>query len=48
MADGVQKGGGKIVGISMELFKAHARKDADEMIIAKNLGERKALLLERV
>lgn len=47
MADGVQQGGGKIVGISMKLFKNHARKDADEMIIAKNLGERKALLLER-
>lgn len=43
MADGVQQGGGKIVGISMELFKAYARKEADEMIIAKNISERKAL-----
>lgn len=47
MADGVQQGGGKIVGISMELFKDFARKNADEMVIAKDLGERKATLLER-
>ena len=31
----------------MEAVKDVARKDADEMIIAKTLGERKALLLER-
>lgn len=47
MADGVQDGGGKIVGISLEYYKENARKNADEMIIAKTLGERKALLLER-
>lgn len=47
MADGVQEGGGKIVGVSLEYYKQNARKNADEMIIAKNLGERKALLLER-
>lgn len=47
MADGVQEGGGKLVGVSMELFKEYARKNADEMIIAKTLGERKATLLER-
>jgi uncharacterized protein (TIGR00730 family) len=47
MADGVQQEGGKIIGVSLELLKQHARKDADEMIIAKDLGERKAILLER-
>jgi hypothetical protein len=47
MADGVQEGGGKIVGVSLEYYKENARKNADEMIIAKNLGERRALLLER-
>lgn len=47
MADGVQDSGGKIVGISLEYYKENARKNADEMIIAKTLGERKALLLER-
>ena len=47
IADGVQAGGGKLVGISVEIFKDYARKNADEMVIAKNLGERKAALLER-
>jgi len=47
MASGVQQGGGKIIGISVELLKQQARKDADEMVIAKDLGERKAMLLKR-
>ena len=47
MASGVSEGGGKIVGISMDLLKNLARKDADEMIIAKDLGERKATILKR-
>lgn len=47
MASGVQMGGGNIVGISTEFLKAHVRKDATEMIIAKDLGERKALFLKR-
>lgn len=46
MADGVQNGGGKIIGISLEYYKANARPNADKMIIAKTLGERKAQLLE--
>lgn len=46
VADGVQNGGGKVVGVSMDIFKGTARPNADEMIIAKNLGERKASLLE--
>jgi len=47
MADGVQQGGGKIVGISTSVYRKYARKNADEMIITKTLGERKALMLER-
>lgn len=47
IASEVQEAGGKIVGISMEVVKDVARKNADEMIIAKTLGERKAFMLER-
>jgi uncharacterized protein (TIGR00730 family) len=47
IADGVQAGGGKLCGISMELLKASARANADEMIFAKDLGERKKLMLEK-
>jgi uncharacterized protein (TIGR00730 family) len=47
IATEVQKNGGKIIGISAELFRNIARKNADEMIIAKDLGERKALMLKR-
>jgi uncharacterized protein (TIGR00730 family) len=47
VASEVQKAGGKIVGISMEVVKHTARKNANEMIIVKTLGERKALMLER-
>jgi uncharacterized protein (TIGR00730 family) len=47
MADGVRAGGGKIYGISVEILKERARPDADEMVIAKDLGERKAKMLAR-
>jgi uncharacterized protein (TIGR00730 family) len=47
MADGVQAGGGRIFGVSVEILKQRARPDADEMVIAKDLGERKAMLLAR-
>jgi uncharacterized protein (TIGR00730 family) len=47
VADAVQKGGGRLVGISMEQFKLRARKNADEIVITRNLSERKAMLLER-
>jgi uncharacterized protein (TIGR00730 family) len=45
VADGVQETGGRLVGISVELFRAMARADADEMVFAKDLAERKALLI---
>ena len=47
IADTAQAAGGKIVGITMELLRASARQNADEMLVMKNLGERKAKLLER-
>lgn len=46
IADSAQNAGGKIIGVSMEFFKQKARENADEMIIAKDLGERKQLMLE--
>lgn len=45
IASGVKEGGGKLVGISLAVFEHLVRKDADEMIIAKSLGERKAAML---
>ena len=47
VADGVRDTGGGLVGISVELFRKFARKDADEMVFAADLAERKALLLAR-
>jgi uncharacterized protein (TIGR00730 family) len=47
MANGMQAGGAKIVGVTIPVYSAHARKSADEMIIAKTLGERKATMLKR-
>jgi uncharacterized protein (TIGR00730 family) len=45
VADGVQETGGRLVGVSVELFRDVARVDADEMVFAKDLAERKALLI---
>lgn len=47
MASAVQEGGGKLTGVTIEVYKARARKNADEMIIADSLGERKATILEK-
>jgi uncharacterized protein (TIGR00730 family) len=47
MADGVQDNGGRLVGISVEFLAAKARTNADEMVIAADLAERKAQLLAR-
>ena len=45
VADGVRRTGGRLVGISVGFLRDWARKDADEMVIAEDLAERKALLL---
>jgi len=47
MADSVQKAGGRIIGITMEMLKDDRRLNANKMIIAKDLPERKALFLKR-
>jgi uncharacterized protein (TIGR00730 family) len=45
VADGVRETGGRLVGFSVSFLRDWARKDADEMVIAEDLAERKALLL---
>jgi uncharacterized protein (TIGR00730 family) len=45
VADGVRGSGGRLAGVSAVLFADVARADADEMTVARDLAERKALLL---
>ena len=47
VAGEVKKTGGKVVGVSLKVFHHLAKKDADEIIVAKDLGQRKDLMLER-
>lgn len=47
VADGVRETGGRLVGISVTFLREWARQDADEMVFADDLAERKALLLAR-
>ena len=47
IATAAQEEGGKIIGISMKLLEHHARKNADEMVIAADLSERKNIMQER-
>ncbi len=47
VATGAQQGGAKIIGVSVEYLRSMARENADEMIIAKDMGERKATMLSR-
>jgi uncharacterized protein (TIGR00730 family) len=45
IADGVRESGGRLTGISVDFLKNCARVDADELLITKDLAERKALML---
>ncbi|MYV52793.1 TIGR00730 family Rossman fold protein [Streptomyces sp. SID3212] len=47
VADGVEKAGGRLVGVSVAFLAASARATADEMVVAGDLAERKALLLAK-
>lgn len=47
VADGVRRTGGRLVGVSVDFLSHVAREDADEMVVAKDLAERKALLLAK-
>lgn len=45
IADAAQAAGGRIEGVSTKVYAQNARKNADAMVIASNLAERKAELL---
>jgi uncharacterized protein (TIGR00730 family) len=47
VADGVQASGGRLVGVSVGFLSGAARAEADEMVVAADLAERKKLLLEK-
>lgn len=47
VADGVQAAGGKLYGVSVRFLEHVVRPNSDEMVITADLGERKALLLEK-
>jgi len=47
VSDAVKHSGGKIIGITMENIRDTARSDADELVVAKDLSERKNIMRER-
>ncbi|MFD0273375.1 TIGR00730 family Rossman fold protein [Kitasatospora sp. NPDC127111] len=47
LADGVKEAGGKLVGILVELLRHKGYEGADELVMTKDLAERKAQLLMR-
>ncbi|KQX79965.1 TIGR00730 family Rossman fold protein [Streptomyces sp. Root1310] len=47
VADGVQESGGRLCGVSVDFLAAKARAGADEMVVARDLAERKRLLLQK-
>jgi uncharacterized protein (TIGR00730 family) len=47
LADGVRDAGGRLVGVSVDFLSASVRAEADEMVVAADLAERKKLLLEK-
>lgn len=47
MAEGVQQAGGKLIGVSVEFLAHKAFEGADEMVVTRNLAERKAQMLAR-
>ncbi len=47
VADATASEGGRLVGVSVEFLSAKARTGVDEMVIARDLAERKALLLAK-
>ncbi|OON79680.1 TIGR00730 family Rossman fold protein [Streptomyces tsukubensis] len=47
VADGVERAGGELVGVSVDFLSHAVRPGVDAMIVAKDLAERKALLLEK-
>jgi uncharacterized protein (TIGR00730 family) len=47
VADGVEAHGGGLYGVSVDFLSAKARPGLDTMVVAKDLAERKRLMLER-
>lgn len=47
VADAVHDAGGRLVGVSVEFLQDRARPQADEMVVTRDLAERKAELLLR-
>ncbi|MDH6128723.1 TIGR00730 family Rossman fold protein [Kitasatospora sp. GP82] len=47
LADGVKEAGGRLVGISVELLAHKTYEGADELVMTRDLAQRKAELLER-
>jgi uncharacterized protein (TIGR00730 family) len=47
VADGVQEAGGRLLGVSVDFLAAKARTGPHEMVVARDLAERKKLLLEK-
>lgn len=47
VADGVKEAGGRLVGISVEFLAHKTYEGADELVMARDLAERKAQLLAR-
>ena len=47
VADGVEESGGRLCGVSVRFLAARARPRVDEMVVAKDLAERKKLLVEK-
>lgn len=47
IADAVQSNGGKLIGITTEMFKDNRRLNADQMIITLDHAERKKMFLEK-
>ncbi|MFM9443372.1 TIGR00730 family Rossman fold protein [Streptomyces acidiscabies] len=47
VADGVEESGGRLCGVSVQFLAARVRPRVDEMVVAKDLAERKKLLVEK-
>lgn len=47
VADAVEAAGGPLVGVSVEFLANKVRPGVDQMVVAKDLAERKRLLLEK-
>ncbi|WP_149184125.1 TIGR00730 family Rossman fold protein [Streptomyces sp. TRM49041] len=47
VADAAQAAGGRLLGVSVDFLSHKARPDTDEMVVTKDLAERKAQMLAR-